>query len=51
MGVLLLVTGAVSGALAQLGTDVALAFLVALGGLGVLVGQALPEVSKGRETT
>ena len=45
MGVLLLLTGAISGGLAQFGIEVALAFLAALGLLGVLVARALPEVS------
>lgn len=49
MGVLLLVTGAVSSGLAQIGTGVALGFLAALGLLGVVVGQSLPEVSKDEE--
>lgn len=46
MGVLLLVAGAISGALAQLGTDVALLFLALLGLAGVVVGRSLAEVSK-----
>ena len=46
MGVLLLVTGAVSSGLAQLGVEVALGFLAALGLLGVVVARALPEVSQ-----
>jgi hypothetical protein len=47
--VLLLVTGALSGALAGLGSEAALSFLAALGVLGVLgviVGRSLPEVSR-----
>lgn len=47
MGVLLLITGAVNAALAQLGTEVALAFLAGLGLVGVLVARNLPEVSTG----
>lgn len=45
MGVLLLVVGGVSGALAALGTEVALAFLALLGLAGVQVSRRLPEVS------
>lgn len=45
MGVLLLVTGAVSAALASLGAEVALLFLAALGATGVPVARSLPEVS------
>lgn len=48
MGVLLLVAGAVSSAIALAGPDVALAFLAALGLLGVVVSRSLPEVSAGR---
>lgn len=44
MGVLLLVIGAVSGALASLSEPVALGFLAALGLVGVVVARALPEV-------
>ena len=47
MGVILLATGAISGALAQAGPNWALVFLAALGLLGVLVGRTLPEVSRG----
>lgn len=47
MGVLLLVTGAVSSALALLGIEVALLFLAALGIAGMLLGRSLPEVSNG----
>ena len=45
MGVLLLATGAASAALAQVGVEVALAFLAALGFVGVLVARSLPEVT------
>jgi len=45
IGVLLLVTGAVTSALAVLGPEVALAALAALGLLGVIVSGSLPEVS------
>ncbi|QDW66071.1 MFS transporter [Luteimonas granuli] len=45
MGMLLLVVGGVSGALAALGTEVALAFLALLGLAGVQVSRRLPEVS------
>lgn len=45
MGVLLLVTGGVSAALAQLGPEVALAFLGLLGAIGVPVARSLPEVT------
>ena len=47
MGVLLLVAGGVSSALAHFGTDAALLFLALLGVLGVFVGRSLPEVSHG----
>ena len=47
MGVLLLVAGGISSALALLGTGVALFFLAALGFAGVVVGRSLPEVSEG----
>ncbi|MEN1939773.1 hypothetical protein WCE39_01525 [Luteimonas sp. MJ174] len=46
MGALLLVVGGVSGALASLGTEVALGFLALLGLAGVLVARNLPEVSR-----
>jgi hypothetical protein len=46
MGVLLLVTGAVSGGLAQVGVEIALGFLALLGIVGVLVSRALPEVTR-----
>lgn len=45
MGVLLLVTGGISSALAQAGTDFALLFLAVLGLAGVLTARTLPEVS------
>jgi hypothetical protein len=45
MGVLLLVTGGLSAALATLGIEVALASLAVLGFIGVVVSRALPEVS------
>jgi len=45
IGVLLLVTGAATSALAVLGPEVALAALAALGLLGVVVSRSLPEVS------
>ncbi|PFG39611.1 hypothetical protein ATJ97_2122 [Georgenia soli] len=45
MGVLLLVAGALSSALALLGAEVALVFLALLGLGGVLAGRTLPEVS------
>jgi hypothetical protein len=47
MGVLLLVTGAVSGGLAQFGPEVALVFLALLGLVGVAVARSLPDVSAG----
>lgn len=46
MGVLLLVAGAVSSALAQFGVEVALAFLAGLGVVGVFVARTLPEVTR-----
>ncbi len=46
MGVLLLVAGAISSALAHLGPEVALGFLAVLGLAGVAVGKTLPEVSQ-----
>jgi len=45
MGVLLLVTGAVTAGLATFGPEVALAFLAVLGLVAVPVGLRLPEVS------
>ncbi|MCW2131182.1 MFS transporter [Arthrobacter sp. VKM Ac-2550] len=50
MGVLLLVTGGISSALAQLGTGAALLFLAALGSVGVVAARFLPEVSPGKHT-
>ncbi len=47
MGALLLVTGAVSSAVALLGPEAALVFLAVLGLLGVAVSRSLPEVSVG----
>ncbi len=44
MGLLLLATGVVNAGLANFGTEVALAFLAALGLIGVAVGRGLPEV-------
>ncbi|MDI3329785.1 MAG: MFS transporter [Micrococcus sp.] len=46
IGVLLLVVGGLSGALAALGPEVALGFLALMGLAGVLVSRSLPEVSK-----
>lgn len=48
MGLLLLVTGAVSSAVALLGPEAALLFLAVLGVVGVVVSRSLPEVSAGR---
>jgi hypothetical protein len=45
MGVLLLVTGAVSAAIASIGPEAALLFLAILGLLAIPVGLTLPEVS------
>ena len=45
MGVLLFVTGAVNGALALLGTEIALGFLALLGFIGFFVARSMPEVS------
>lgn len=47
MGVLLLVTGAISAGLASLGAEVALIFLAVLGLVAIPVGRTLPEVSAG----
>jgi hypothetical protein len=47
MGVLLLIAGAISSALAQLDPVIALLFLAGLGLLGVAVGRSLEEVSTG----
>lgn len=46
MGVLLLVTGGVSAALAQLGIVVSLGFLAVLGACGVLAARGLPEITR-----
>ncbi|MFX0539131.1 MFS transporter [Ornithinimicrobium sp. Y1847] len=46
MGVLLLIVGGLSSALALLGADVALAFLAVLGLIGAWISHRLPEVSK-----
>ncbi|WP_202817126.1 hypothetical protein [Serinicoccus sp. CUA-874] len=46
MGVILLVTGAISAGLATLGTVPALVFLAVLGLLGAVVSWRLPEVSR-----
>ncbi|MGN7246883.1 MFS transporter [Janibacter anophelis] len=46
MGVILLVVGAVSSAIAGFGVEWALVFLAALGVLGVLASLRLPEVSR-----
>ena len=46
IGVLLLVTGAVSGALGQLATEVALTFLAVLGLVGATLARRLPEVAE-----
>jgi hypothetical protein len=48
MGALLLVTGAVSSAVALFGPEAALLFLAVLGFAGVAVSRSLPEVSVGR---
>ena len=45
MGLLLLVAGAISGALARFGPEAALVFLAGLGLLGVIAGRSLDEVS------
>lgn len=47
MGILLLLVGAVSSALALAGPQLALLFLAVLGLAGVVVGRTLPEVSAG----
>lgn len=47
MGILLLITGGISSALALLGTGVALLFLAVLGSVGVVAARFLPEVSTG----
>lgn len=46
IGILLLVTGGLSAAIATLGVEVALAALAALGLFGVLASRTLPEVSR-----
>lgn len=46
MGLLLLVTGAVSAALAELGIGIALGFLALLGAAGALAARTLPEVTR-----
>lgn len=48
MGVLLLVTGGLTSAIALLGVELALASLAGLGLVGVAVSRSLPEVSVGR---
>src|SRR5699024_9893318 len=47
MGLVLLLVGGISSAIATLGTEWALVFLAALGLLGVLGSVRLPEVSRG----
>ena len=47
MGVILLVVGAVSAAIAGVSVEGALLFLAALGAVGVAAGLRLPEVSRG----
>lgn len=47
MGLILLLVGGISSAIATLGTEWALVFLAALGLLGVLGSVRLPEVSRG----
>lgn len=47
IGIMLLVTGGLSAAIAMLGIEVALGALAALGLLGVVVSRTLPEVSRG----
>jgi hypothetical protein len=48
MGLLLLVTGGLSAAIATLGIEAALASLAVLGLAGIVVSRTLPEVSAGR---
>lgn len=48
MGVILLVVGALSGAVAQLGSGAALLFLAAIGLVGVVAARRLPDVSTRR---
>lgn len=47
MGALLLLTGALTSAIALLGVEVALATLAVLGLIGAVVSRSLPEVSRG----
>lgn len=47
MGIILLIVGAVSSALAALGIPFALLFLAAMGVVGVFAGARLPDVSRG----
>ncbi|GAB3253441.1 MFS transporter [Arthrobacter pigmenti] len=47
MGILLLLTGGISSALALLGPGAALLFLAVLGSVGVVAASSLPEVSTG----
>ncbi len=49
MGIVLLATGAVSAALAQLGVEIALLFLASLGLVGVLVTRSIPQPDTGSE--
>jgi len=48
MGAILLLVGAVSGAVAQLGSGAALLFLAAIGFIGVVAARRLRDVSAGR---
>jgi len=48
MGVILLIVGAVSGAVAQLGPSAALLFLAVVGLIGVVAARRLKDVSAGR---
>ncbi len=48
MGAILLIVGAVSGAVAQLGSSAALLFLAAIGFIGVVAARRLRDVSAGR---
>ncbi len=47
MGIILLIVGAISSALAALGIPFALLFLAAMGVVGVFAGARLPDVSRG----
>lgn len=47
MGLILLLVGAISSALATVGLDWALLFLAALGLFGVVASMRLPDVSRG----